>query len=479
MDPDRPVDPATDAIIKAALREEEAEKKARKAHKQQEARDKKAARKGKTLQQIENEEGGPIKESQARWGGQRQRSLCPSPFPRARHPGGLAPPRRRRTPGRLPTARAGRRRAVEDVEAVEEELGEEEEGEEEGGVKLEAFNLKARIDKINANLLLFEERERGYFDEAGNYVEREDKEEAEATDAWLQSAEATQIARLQFRASQLLQPDETVTAGLKRLGALGRRPAKRVRAAPAPAPAPAQGERQQKGAGAGAGAEEAQRQFDELTEVASQLMDAGETDVYTQTKARGGGKQGVEGRREYFQRAAAVYIDLPGPSSIFDAGPSKAAYEAADEDMFASEEDEKEKEKEKEEKEKKAPGQEAAGDGGAAGGAAGAPAGPPPGGAATAAAAEDTTDYGSWPIKELRRFLTERGVDPSSIVEKGDLVARAPAGYAYDPSTGMWYSGDAGMYWDPKSGGFYSQGCWYAWDAGEQRFVEWGPQAAA
>ena len=29
------------------------------------------------------------------------------------------------------------------------------------------------------------------------------------------------------------------------------------------------------------------------------------------------------GVQEYFQRAAAVYIDLPGTSSIFDAGPSK------------------------------------------------------------------------------------------------------------------------------------------------------------
>ncbi len=33
-------------------------------------------------------------------------------------------------------------------------------------------------------------------------------------------------------------------------------------------------------------------------------------------------------------------------------------------------------------------------------------------------------DYASWPIKELRRFLTERGQDPAGIVEKADLVAR-------------------------------------------------------
>ena len=36
-------------------------------------------------------------------------------------------------------------------------------------------------------------------------------------------------------------------------------------------------------------------------------------------------------------------------------------------------------------------------------------------------------DYCAWPIKELRRFLTERGKDPSSIVEKADLVAQVGA----------------------------------------------------
>lgn len=32
-----------------------------------------------------------------------------------------------------------------------------------------------------------------------------------------------------------------------------------------------------------------------------------------------------------------MYIDIPGPSTLFtEAGPSKAAYEEADEDMFAA-----------------------------------------------------------------------------------------------------------------------------------------------
>jgi len=55
------------------------------------------------------------------------------------------------------------------------------------------------------------------------------------------------------------------------------------------------------------------------------------------------------------------------------------------------------------------------------------PAAPPPA-AAAAAAAGDGVDYSSWPVKELRRFLTERGADSSNIVEKGDLVAQVGAG---------------------------------------------------
>lgn len=77
-------------------------------------RARKAARKGKTLQQIEAEEGGPVKESMV---------------------------------GMAQSKRAAKRKAVhgvddtelvEDVEGVEEDL----EQEEEDGIKLEAFNLK-------------------------------------------------------------------------------------------------------------------------------------------------------------------------------------------------------------------------------------------------------------------------------------------------------------------------------------------------
>jgi hypothetical protein len=80
--------------------------------------------------------------------------------------------------------------------------------------------------------------------------------------------------------------------------------------------------------------------------------------------------------------------------------------------------------------------------------------------------------------------------DPAGIVEKGDLVARvkaaaaggsggasaaqAPAGYAFDPATKMWFSPDSGMYWDAASGGFFNSadGKWYSYAAAGE-WVEW------
>ena len=52
---------------------------------------------------------------------------------------------------------------------------------------------------------------------------------------------------------------------------------------------------------------------------------------------------------------------------------------------------------------------------------------------ATKSGAEQA-DYAAWPIKELRRFLTERGVDSSGIVEKADLVAQVTLSALYQES---------------------------------------------
>ena len=99
---------------------------------------------------------------------------------------------------------------------------------------------------------------------------------------------------------------------------------------------------------------------------------------------------------------------------------------------------------------------------------------------------QDATDFASWPVKELRRFLQEHGVDTTGIVEKPDLVARAqqasaarsdvdfaaaPPGYVFDPSSGYFYNSDTCMYWH-KSGSYYSSstGLWYSFDG--SKFVQ-------
>ena len=330
---DKQRDQAQDAIIQKALQEEEREKKFKKGHKGANgklplpqchdsshllppsptpyfaaAHPAKVHPKGKTLKEWEDEEGGPVKESLV----------------------GMAQVKRsvKRKSAAADTD------LVADVQGVEEEL----EVEEEDGYKLEPFNLK-------------EERQRGHFDDDGNYIEKEDKGEEEGQDAWLLSDEAkvvsqevlrkikereaaaaaveaatgpmsaVQMARLQHQVAELLHPGETVTQGLRRLGALSRKPlTKRAKhggggdpSAAAPLPAdPAN-----------------KAQFDALTEAANALMDAGEHDIYSHDRA-------------YLQRAAAVYIDDEegaGPSALLAGGVSKAAYADADEDMFAEGED--------------------------------------------------------------------------------------------------------------------------------------------
>ncbi|GAB4814666.1 hypothetical protein N2152v2_001712 [Parachlorella kessleri] len=472
---DRPRDAKTDAIIQQALKDEEAEKKQKKQFRHQDAKVAKVVKKGKTLEQIEAEEGGPVKESLV----------------------GMAQKRRA---AKRKGAMAGDTDLVEDLEGVEEEL----EADEDDGIQLEAFNLK-------------EERRRGHFDESGNYVEGKDEDDVD--DAWLKSEEAkvvtaevrrkieaqqrqmeaaegaapltaAQIARLQFTVSQCLLPGETVTRALKRLGGHSRtvkRQQKRGKqeqqqqpAAAAPSAASAAATRAAANETSGLDPAQAKEQFDKLTEAVSNLMDAGETDVYTQD-------------REYFERAAAVYLDLPGPSNVLDAGPSKAAYEDADEDMFASDDEgaaAKPQAGGEQQQQPAAPPQ--AGEGGQGRSSTAGPAPPasgPPAHRGSAAPAGDGTDYDSWPIKELRRFLTERGQDAAGIIDKADLVtkvkevaaadsaaaAEAPPGYAFDPASGYWYSSESGLYWDASSGGFYNgeSGKWYSYDASKQEFVEW------
>lgn len=122
----------------------------------------------------------------------------------------------------------------------------------------------------------------------------EERERAAEAAAAAGPLSATQIARLQYQAAQVLKPGETVAAGLKRLGGHSRRPAKRSRQRGRGSEEPAD----MAGDADMAPDPAAKQQFNRLTEAAMKLMDAGENDVYTQTKARpaggdaGGSEQG-------------------------------------------------------------------------------------------------------------------------------------------------------------------------------------------
>ncbi|GFH08103.1 CD2 antigen cytoplasmic tail-binding 2 [Haematococcus lacustris] len=89
----------------------------------------------------------------------------------------------------------------------------------------------------------------------------------------------------------------------------------------------------------------------------------------------------------------------------------------------------------------------------------------------------------------------ERDIDPSSYVDKADLVRKVeevaasgpvvagaptqvgghpvPPGFAYEPSSGYYYNSESQMSFDPVSGGYFCNNRWYAWDANLNQFVEW------
>lgn len=81
------------------------------------------------------------------------------------------------------------------------------------------------------------------------------------------------------------------------------------------------------------------------------------------------------------------------------------------------------------------------------------------------------TDFESWPISELKRFLNENKVDCTGIVEKQELIEKArelnekstsygsfqaPEGYVYDPSSGYFYSAEHEMFYDGPTRCFYN-----------------------
>ncbi|GER55522.1 CD2-binding protein-related [Striga asiatica] len=154
----------------------------------------------------------------------------------------------------------------------------------EEGVELEPFNL----DK---------EREEGYFDENGNYVEY--MMQNEIKDAWLDSVDVyekfdgkssistsndeprdlatDELAEINRRIADVLEPGETVLRALRRLK--GSTDKKQKMSA------------------------QTKQQFDQLTEDAMKLMENGDYDVY-------------EEKREHFEREAGVFCCLANEISL-------------------------------------------------------------------------------------------------------------------------------------------------------------------
>ncbi|KXZ50512.1 hypothetical protein GPECTOR_16g687 [Gonium pectorale] len=532
-------DEKTDTLIKSLLDEEKASKKQKKGPGDV-AASAAPARKGKTLAEIEAEEGGPVKESLVGMA-QTKRALD----------------RKRRE------VDVGDTEVVAHTERFEQDTLEVEE---EDGIKFEPFNLK-------------QEREEGYFDEDGNYVFRKAAEgEAgeEGKDAWLDSEEAKvvseavrkkieqrareaeaarrgplterQIAQRKADMAALMQPGETVTRALKRLGGAGG--AGGMGAAGTALPNRAMGKRERArllaqqqasgAAGTSSGDPASPEHFTRLTELADELLAEGELEIYSETT-------------ETLMRSARMWLPnlvaapaAPPPGA--GAGISAAALPAAartasdsDDDMFADDKKggpaaatapatavDEDQDMFGDDDDAVGPAGAEARDGQAAApqapAASLAPAGDAavalreahkdgagagPGSAAAAAAGPskgssgDHVDYGSWPVKELKRLLQERGVDPSGFVEKGDLIAKvrevvaaggpaggavagaagagaggafeAPPGYVFDPNSGYFYSEEAGMYYDVNTGGYcqVSTGKWFYVDQASGNFVEW------
>ncbi|GIL85988.1 hypothetical protein Vretimale_9026 [Volvox reticuliferus] len=557
-------DEHTDSLIKSLLDEEKASKKQKRGSPQADVIAKPAvpARKGKTFAEIEAEEGGPIKESLVGMA-QTKRALD----------------RKKRD------VDVGDTDVVTNTERYEKDTLDVEE---EDGITFEPFNLK-------------QEREEGYFDEAGNYVLRKQNGEdgEDEKDAWLNSDEAKvvseevrrkiesqraraeeaarrgplterQIAQRKADMAVMMRPGETITRALKRLGGSGgsggaaaaglthRAMGKRERAR---LQAQQQQQQQQQSAGdagghhaakdAGAGA--AREQFVRMTELADELLEEGELEIYDET-------------REELLRSARMWLPhldsaaaSAAPSSSMSplaggaAGTGVAAKSAndasdADEDMFADDDDEDgggggtiagpgkgaavpaaamaavdqdqdmfsdgDEDHDTDGNGGRRDDAPAATDAAARGNGDGRAELCAPGGqtvvraasSVTASAAQsgggDTVDYASWPIKELKRLLQERGVDPSGFVEKGDLVSKvkevvdasgpaggnasgggggnesafvAPPGYVYDPSSGYFFSEDSGMYYDTNTGGYCqaATGKWFYLDPSSGTLLEW------
>ncbi|KAK3129934.1 hypothetical protein QOZ80_6BG0486770 [Eleusine coracana subsp. coracana] len=276
------------------------------------------------------------------------------------------------------------------------------------GIRIEPFNLE-------------QEREEGYFDENGNFVEYARGNELK--DAWLDSVEvdlklaakiqdkgkekeedfqdlsSDDIGKIKRRIANMLEPGETVLQALKRLKNTST------------------DER-------GKMTEGTKRVFDELTEAAMKLMDNGEYDVYSDD-------------RETFEREAAGYerlaharLGLPEveeaattednqtASSILEMDPGPSAVNTSTATTSLNDDDSN---------------FDMFGD-------------------------DDIADAKGSDAKTVDASLT------SGVEEAGKEIVGSD--YVYDPSSGYYYSSSTGYYYDSNTGYYCSAstGTWYSYD---------------
>ncbi|KAF3331183.1 LIN1-like protein isoform X1 [Carex littledalei] len=270
----------------------------------------------------------------------------------------------------------------------------------EDGIEIEPFNLN-------------KEREEGYFDENGNFVEYARGNEMK--DAWLDSAEVDTkfAAKLKAKAkdeeevfqdltsddvgkikriiADILQPGETIIQALKRLKGTTDNKTKM--------------------------SEETKEIFDQLTESAMKLMENGEYNVYHEEK-------------ETFEREAEGYERL--------ARARGGASGSGTEDIFAEEGD----------TERNGSSIWGVGSGLSAS-------------TASAVPLSSVNDDG-----ELDMFGDEdENTDPNK-AQTESAEGSADSDYVYDPSSGYYYSSSLGYYFDAASGLYCcaSTGIWYSFD---------------
>jgi len=311
--------------------------------------------------------------------------------------------------------------------------------------RVEDAEIEGKDDEYLMAFNLNKERQEGYFDDDGNYVEY--AEEKDETDLWLdkdakvddrlasgaikrstaaleqeedaQVMTERDIAEMQQEIAGYLKPGETVLGALKRLG--GKTSGKK--GGPLSKSTSSKPENPMSAVD--------KKAFDRLTELSSALMGNGEYEVYTFQK-------------EAFERAAKMFA--PPTALVDDAGAK---------DMFADSDDEEDTKASE----------------------------PPAKKAKTDEGSTCKVDFSGFSVKQLKTYITTHGgTIRGTITEKSELLALAkqcnpavvPAGYEeWSVEKGMYYSAAADLYFDSTTNLFTDGTQYWYYDQARGGFVEW------